>query len=66
MQASTIRTLAEYRYLDLGSENVTLLPSSAPEINEFVSTKFDPTIQVGRVSINYRFRGRDEPSAPLK
>jgi outer membrane immunogenic protein len=56
----------EYRYLDLGSENMTLLPSIAPEINEFVSTKFDPTIQMGRVSINYRFSGRDEPSAPLK
>ena len=57
---------AEYRYLDLGSENMTLLPSIAPEINEFVSTKFDPTIQMGRASINYRFGGRDEPSAPLK
>ena len=45
---------------------MTLLPSNAPEINEFVSTKFDPTIQMGRLSINYRFGGRDEPSAPLK
>ena len=54
---------AEYRYLDLGSERMTMPLDNGPEINEL---KFDPTIQMGRVSINYRFGGRDEPSAPLK
>ena len=57
---------AEYRYLDLGSERMSLLPNDAPEINEFVSTKFDPVIQMGRLSINYRCGGRDEASVPLK
>jgi outer membrane immunogenic protein len=45
---------------------MSLLPNDAPEINEFISTKFDPVIQMGRLSINYRFGGRDEASVPLK
>jgi outer membrane immunogenic protein len=58
---------AEYRYLDLGSESMTLLPDTLPEINEIVSTKFDPSIQMGRISLNYRFGGRAETdTAPLK
>lgn len=58
---------AEYRYIDLGSETVKLLPNDLPEINEIVSTKFDPDIQVGRLSINYRFGGTpEEAAAPLK
>jgi outer membrane immunogenic protein len=57
---------AEYRYIDLGSENVTLLPDVFPEVNEFVGTKFDPAIQTGRVSINYRFNGPERSADPLK
>jgi outer membrane immunogenic protein len=57
---------AEYRYIDLGSENMTLLPNDFPEINQLVSTKFDPSIQMGRISLNYRFGGRDAPTVPLK
>jgi outer membrane immunogenic protein len=45
----------EYRYTNLGSESVTLLPDLAPAINDFVSTSLDPTIQTARVSLNYRF-----------
>jgi outer membrane immunogenic protein len=46
---------------------MTLLPNDLPDINEVVSTKFDPTIQTGRFSINYRFGGRSEAAAaPLK
>jgi len=58
---------AEYRYIDLGAESVKLLPNDIPEINEIVSTKFDPDIQMGRLSINYRFgnTSADAP-APLK
>lgn len=57
---------AEYRYIDLGSETVRLLPNDLPEINEVVSTKFDPDIQLGRLSINYRFGGNATEAAPLK
>ena len=62
----------EYRYTDLDSEVITLLPGTAPEINNFVTTKLDPDIQTARVSLNYRFGlGGDsgvepeEPSAPM-
>ena len=57
MLTSDISLKAEYRYIDLGSEPITLLPGLAPAINNFVSTEFDPVIQTGRVSINYRFGG---------
>ncbi len=57
---------AEYRYVDLGTESMKLLPHDFPEINEFISTKFDPSIQMGRISLNYRFGGREAPAAPLK
>jgi outer membrane immunogenic protein len=57
---------AEYRYIDLGSDTVRLLPNDLPEINEVVSTKFDPDIQMGRLSINYRFGGNTAEPAPLK
>ena len=62
----------EYRYTDLDLEVITLLPGTAPEINNFVTTKLDPDIQTARVSLNYRFGlGGDtgvepeEPSAPM-
>jgi outer membrane immunogenic protein len=42
------------------------LPNDLPEINEVVSTKFDPDIQMGRLSINYRFGGNTAEPAPLK
>ncbi len=48
---------AEYRYIDLSSENMTLFPDAEPEINELVHTKIDPDIQMGRVSLNWRFNG---------
>jgi outer membrane immunogenic protein len=59
---------AEYRYVDLNGETVTLLPNELPEINELVSAKFDPDIQMGRLSINYRFGGNTAAAeaAPLK
>lgn len=57
---------AEYRYVDLSRDEVTLLPNDLPQINQFISTKFDPTIQMGRLSLNYRFGARETPDAPLK
>jgi outer membrane immunogenic protein len=45
---------AEYRYLDLGSESMTTPLDDGPDL---VSAKFDPIIQMGRLSINYRFGG---------
>lgn len=61
-----ISLTAEYRYLNLGAEDMTLLPNDFPEINEFVSTEFEPSLQIGRVAITYRFGGREPDSAPLK
>jgi len=57
---------AEYRYVDLGSETVRLLPNELPQINELVAAKFDPDIQMGRLSINYRFGADTIAAAPLK
>ena len=57
---------AEYRYVDLGSQNMMLLPNELPEINQVVSTKFDPTIQMGRLSLNYRISNLTDTAAPLK
>jgi outer membrane immunogenic protein len=60
---------AEYRYVDLGSERVTLLPGTGELgelVNEFVGTTFEPTIQTGRVSINYRFGGGAAHTDTLK
>jgi outer membrane immunogenic protein len=63
----TLSLKAEYRYIDLGKESVTLLPYDLPEINQLVSTTFDPDIQMGRLSINYRFGGPSSTEAvPLK
>ena len=56
----------EYRYTNLGSENVTLLPGLAPVIDNFVSTELDTTIQTARVSLNYRFNWDRPTSEPLK
>ncbi|MGZ9156816.1 MAG: outer membrane protein, partial [Candidatus Binatia bacterium] len=64
----------EYRYTDLDSEVITLLPGTGAGafINDLVTTKLDPDIQTARVSLNYRFGlGGDtgvepeEPSAPM-
>ena len=45
----------EYRYSNLESEDVTLLPGLAPGIDSLVSTELDPAIQTARVTLNYRF-----------
>lgn len=47
----------EYRYTDLDSEMITLLPGSGlgDFVNSLVTTKLDPDIQTARVSLNYRF-----------
>jgi outer membrane immunogenic protein len=65
----------EYRYTDLDSEVITLLPGTGPLgefVNGLVTTKLDPDIQTARVSLNYRFglggdKGAEpeEPSAPM-
>jgi outer membrane immunogenic protein len=57
---------AEYRYIDLGSEDMTLLPGT-PVINSVLETKFDPAIQMGRISINWRIgAGGDSAAASGK
>lgn len=54
----------EYRYTYLDAEPVTLLPTLAPGINDFVSTELDPSIQSARLSLNYRFNW-DRPAAEV-
>lgn len=56
---SNISLRGEYRYLDLESQDITLLPDLFPQINSFVSTDFDPAIQIGRLSVTYRFSAQD-------
>jgi outer membrane immunogenic protein len=56
----------DYRYTDLGSERVTLLPDVFPEANEFVTTSLDTDIQTVRLTLNYRFDAVREAPAPLK
>jgi outer membrane immunogenic protein len=56
----------EYRYTDLDSEVITLLPGTGAIgdfVNGLVTTKLDPDIQTARVSLNYRFGlgGLSEP-----
>ncbi|MEL6748315.1 MAG: outer membrane beta-barrel protein, partial [Pseudomonadota bacterium] len=57
---------AEYRYTDLDDENVQLLPNDLPGINNFVQTTMEPTLQTGRISINYRFNLNEPMAMPLK
>jgi outer membrane immunogenic protein len=45
----------EYRYTDFDAENITLLPGTFEEINDVISTKLDPDIQSGRLSLVYKF-----------
>lgn len=40
---------AEYRYIDLASENLELFPGSS-----FATARIDPDIQTGRLSLNWR------------
>jgi outer membrane immunogenic protein len=55
---------AEYRYADFGSENASGSTSTNFDV---LATKFDPAIQMGRLSINYRFGSPSESAAaPLK
>jgi outer membrane immunogenic protein len=46
---------AEYRYVDLSSSNVTNFYDLDPEI--FVTSRMDPAVQMGRLSLNWRFNG---------
>jgi outer membrane immunogenic protein len=52
----SISIKGEYRYTDLDSEAITLLPGTPlAVINNFVTTKLDPDIQTARVALSYRF-----------
>ncbi|WP_045836895.1 outer membrane protein [Hyphomicrobium sp. 99] len=54
---------AEYRYVDLANSNVTNFLDVDPEILETISSRMDPAVQMGRLSLNWRFNGgpRTEP-----
>ncbi len=64
--SKAISVKGEYRYTDLDSETLTLLPGTPfVGINDLVRTTLDPDIQTGRVSLNYRFGlGRGEADEP--
>lgn len=66
MLTDALSLKGEYRYSDYGSEDVTLLPTLLPIVNNFVSTEIETSVQTARVSLNYRF-DMDRPAAePLK
>lgn len=46
---------AEYRYTDFGSGKVQLPTIDGADLNDFVDVHVAPTMQEGRVSLNYRF-----------
>lgn len=52
---------AEYRYIDFSSERMTIADGIFGPVPSDVSIKFDPDIQMGRVSINWRFNGSRAP-----
>ncbi len=56
---------AEYRYVDFGSEDMSMSAASIPDVI-FARTTFDPTMQIGMLSINWRFGAHSERAAPLK
>ncbi len=45
----------EYRWTDFGSGNLGLPTINGTNLNEFISARASPTMQDGRVSLNYRF-----------
>ena len=45
----------EYRWTDFGSGNLGLPTVNGVNLNDFVSARASPTMQDGRVSLNYRF-----------
>ncbi len=55
----------EYRYTDLGSEALELTPDLAALAPGLAAT-IDPTIQTGRVSLNYRFGLGHSASDPIE
>jgi opacity protein-like surface antigen len=56
----------EYRYTDVDSSNITLLPDVFPVVNDLISAELDPDIQTVRLSLSYRFGLGREEAAPLK
>jgi len=45
----------EYRWTDFGSGNLGLPTINGINLNDFISARASPTMQDGRVSLNYRF-----------
>jgi outer membrane immunogenic protein len=57
---------AEYRYVDFGSELLQGSSSSFPDA-DFLATKFDPSLQIGMLSLNWRLaRPAPADAASLK
>jgi outer membrane immunogenic protein len=55
---------AEYRYIDFSSERLTIADGILGPVPGDASVKFDPDIQMGRVSVNWRFNGSRAPGEP--
>lgn len=55
MLTERISVRGEFRYTDFGSGPVTLPTIDGTNLNDFVSARLAPTMQEGRVSLNYRF-----------
>lgn len=56
---------AEYRYVDFGREELSMSTDSMPGA-VFPPTAFDPTLQIGMLSVNYRFGAHSEQTVALK
>jgi outer membrane immunogenic protein len=55
MLTERISVRGEFRYTDFGSGPVTLPTIDGTNLNDFVSARLSPTMQEGRVTLNYRF-----------
>ena len=52
---SSISLKGEYRFTDFGSGAVTLPNIDGTDLNQFVTARVSPTLQIVKASANYRF-----------
>ena len=55
VRVPSISIRGEYRYTSFGSGQLGLPTVDGINLNDFVSARASPTMQDGRVSLNYRF-----------
>ena len=50
-----ISLIGEYRFTEFGSGLVTLPTVGGTDLNQFVTARVSPTLQIVKASVNYRF-----------